>query len=169
MIPLAEAIAARRAFTMVETAIASLIVAVMLAAAVSLSGAAGLAQYKTAERATAGALADAMVAEIAGEAYSDPQGNPVFGLEAGEIMGVRSTYDDVDDYNGLDETAPADQAGTTIPGLVGWERLVSVCFTAAASPDTVSVPDVGLKRIIVTIKHNGATVLTRRTLRSNAL
>ncbi len=158
---------ARAGFTMIEAAMASVLVAVMLSAAVAVSGAAGMAQYKVAERATAGSLADAMLAETSGLAYAEPSGGTGLGPDSGEDA-TRTGYDDVDDYHGLSESAPAERGGTAIPGLTGWQRLVSVNYAVAATPDTSSVNDTGLKRIVITIKHNNATVLTRQTLRSNA-
>lgn len=159
---------ARAGFTMIEAAMASVLVAVMLSAAVAVSGAAGMAQYKVAERATAGALADAMLAEVSALAYADPEGGAGLGRDSGEDASPRTGYDDVDDYNGLFESAPAERDGTAIPGLTGWQRLVTVSYAVVATPDVSSVTDTGLKRIVITIKHNFATVLTRQTLRSSA-
>lgn len=156
-------------FTLIESVIAAGIVGVMLASAVSLAGSAGVAQYKTAEKATAGALADAMISEVSVRAYIDPGANPAFGLEPGEgAAAARSAYDDVDDYHGLNEAIPAQRDGTVIPGLTGWVRSVAVAWVSPAAPDSVSGSDTGLKRITVTIRHNNATIVTRATLRSNA-
>jgi MSHA pilin protein MshD len=155
-------------FTMIEAAISAAIVAVMLASAISVAASAGKSQYKTAERATASALADAMLAEISALAYADPDGSPVFGVEGDEVTDDRTTYDDVDDYHGLNESAPELRDGTKIAGLTGWDRAVTVAYVTLASPDTTSVADTGLKRISVTITHNGAKVLARGTLRSSA-
>jgi prepilin-type N-terminal cleavage/methylation domain-containing protein len=169
MTPRSPSPSCRRGFTLVEATMASLIVAVMLTAAMSIAGSAGLAQYKTAEQATASALADAMIAEITAQAYVDPGASPVFGPETGEAGGDRSDYDDVDDYNGLSETAPARRDAVAIPGLTGWERSVSINYVVRTALDTVSGSDTGVKCIVITVKHTSAVVLTRRALRSSAL
>lgn len=63
------------------------------------------------------AIAEAYLEEIQLKAYSDPDGS------SGES---RANYDDVDDYDGLNDDPPLDQSGTEITALAGYRVSVSV-------------------------------------------
>lgn len=59
---------------------------------------------------------------------SDPGAQPcsaVLGPEPGE---TRATYDDVDDYHGLDDSPPVDVAGNPFPGYDDYRVQVSVAY-----------------------------------------
>lgn len=64
------------------------------------------------------AIAEAYMEEITLKNFSDPDGS-----EAGES---RSTFDDVDDYNGLPDTVVRDQNGAAIGALANYSVTVSV-------------------------------------------
>ena len=66
------------------------------------------------------------------------------GPEAGE---TRSTYNDVDDYNGLDDKPPRTSQGALGPEYNGYEVKVSVQCAGAE----VGLPNANAKRIQVTI------------------
>jgi MSHA pilin protein MshD len=89
-------------------------------------------------------IAQSYMEEIMGQAYSDP-GGPA---EAG-----RATFDDVDDYNGLNDNGGAvDRTGAAIPGLGAYN--VSVAVTAEA------LNGVAAKRIDVTVTHDNLPALS---------
>lgn len=64
------------------------------------------------------AIAEAYMEEITLKSYSDPDGD-----ETGES---RSSYDDVDDYNGLDDHGAVDQSGVDVGGLGNYRVQVAV-------------------------------------------
>ena len=65
------------------------------------------------------------------------------GSETGE---TRSTFDDVDDYNGLSDSGATDQSGTVITGLSEYNVTVSVTV--------VTITGVAAKEIKVTVAHS---------------
>jgi hypothetical protein len=132
------------------------------------TGAAGTARYKTADGAVGSFLADGLMGEIMTLAYEEPNGVPVFGLDAGEVPTSRSNYDDVDDYNGWTESPPADRNGVALPGLSGWQRSVKVEWVLASDPNQVSLVETGAKRITVTVKHGSIPVGAYVAVRTRA-
>jgi len=49
---------------------------------------------------------------------------------------TRSTYDDVDDFHGLNETPPKDSLGVAMSGTTGFRQQVSVCYVASTDLNT---------------------------------
>lgn len=183
---------ASRGFTLVEVGVCVVIVGVMLAAAMQTLATSSVGQYKIAERARGTELAHALMNEVLQQAYSEPSGSgsppgptpptpppappagpptppgPAgLGAEAGE---VRATFDDVDDYNGLVENGPKTKDGIARLGAgATWKRTVAVTWVnpltlADMSPQVES----GLKRITVTVSHNGVPVTTLVAMKGNA-
>jgi type II secretory pathway pseudopilin PulG len=107
---------ARRALTLAEVVVSTLIVAVMTVAALDGLGATTRSSELAGNRGIAQGLADDLIAEILSTAYSDPGGAAVFGLEPGESTGTRANFDDVDDYNNWTEQPPQPK---TWPGTFG--------------------------------------------------
>ena len=64
---------------------------------------------------------------------------------------TRATYDDVDDYHGLDESPPKDSLGTDLAGSGGFRQQVSVCYVANTDLDTCIGGPTLYKRITVTV------------------
>jgi MSHA pilin protein MshD len=155
-------------FTMIEAVVSTLIVAVLLAASLYATGAAGTTRYKTADGAVGSFLASGLMGEIMTLAYEEPNGVPVFGLDAGELSTSRSNYDDVDDFNGWTESPPADRNGVALPGLSGWQRGVKVEWVLATDPNQVSAVETGAKRITVTVKHGSVPVSAYMAVRTRA-
>lgn len=158
----------RRGFTLIEAAVASVIVSVMLTAALSTAAAARIREQKAIDRQRGLFLAQSMMSEIMDKLYVDPGPLPLFGPEAAELLQPRSVYNDVDDFNGLNDTPPSYANGTAIAGYSRWSRVVKVEYVTAANLGTVSSSDTGLKKITVTVKKNGATVVEIYGLRSKA-
>ncbi len=78
---------------------------------------------------------------------TDPGAQPcsgTFGPE-GEI---RATFDDVDDYHGLDESPPRDVAGNPFPGYDGYRVQVSVTY---AGTELGLASDRLAKRVTLTV------------------
>jgi prepilin-type N-terminal cleavage/methylation domain-containing protein len=158
----------RRGFTLVEAMICTVLVGIILVAAISTVGATKRAQKSAADRAAANLLAADLLAEVASKAYSEPSGSGALGVDSGETPSSRSGLDDVDDFAAYDESPPTDRAGNTIPGFEKWSRFVRVEYVSAASPEQVAVGETGAKRITVTVTSNGTVLSTRTTIRTAA-
>lgn len=83
---------------------------------------------------------------------TDPGSQPcsaALGPEAGES---RATYDDVDDYNGLDESPPRDALGNVRSGYANYRVQVSVAYagTGANGLGLATVQDAKLITVTVT-------------------
>jgi len=158
-----------RGFTLVEAVMSMLIVGLMLVAALNTVGASKIAQARNAEQSLGPMLAEDLMAEILSQNYQEPTDPVQFGREAGEPGGDRSTWDDVDDYDGWDSSPPEvlqNKDGTAIPDLSGWGREVKVVFVDPGLVNT-SVSDIGLKRIQVTVTHMGRVVAELWGLRTS--
>jgi MSHA pilin protein MshD len=96
-------------------------------------------------RTQATAIAQAYLEEILAQPLTDPAGGDSGGAEAGE---VRATYDDVNDYQGLNDSSGAvDQAGNAVPQLSAYNVAVAVeSATLGGSP---------AQRIQVSVTHDG--------------
>jgi MSHA pilin protein MshD len=157
----------RPAFTLIEAAVSSVIVAVMLIVALNTAASARAREQKAIDRQRGVMLAQELMSEILDKAYIDPGASPVFGPESGE---TRSTYNDVDDYNGLSESPPKNAAGTAIsfPQNTRWSRSVVVQWVTSSNLNTSSATETYLKKITVTVKKNGIPVAELNALRSKA-
>ena len=96
-------------------------------------------------RSQAIAISQAYMDEILAQPLVDPAGGDTGAAEAGE---TRSTYDDVTDYNGLnDNNGAVDQTGSIIAGLQGYNVAVNIsAATLNGSP---------ARRIRVTVTYDG--------------
>jgi MSHA pilin protein MshD len=136
---------------MIEVAVSTVIVGLMIGTAMEMVGTARVGQVWNSDKLRALALAQAMMGEVVDSYYQDPSAAiVVFGPEAGENQAVRSTLNDVDDYNGI-SGAPTNRDGTAIPGLSNWRRTVAVAWVTLANPNQTSVAETGLKRITVDV------------------
>ena len=157
--------ARRRAVSLVEVAVSTLFTGLLLLAALQSVRNSAFTQYKASERATAEFLGDALLAEIIAQAYEEPSGAVSFGRESGESGGSRPNWDDVDDYTGWSESPPQRKDGTTLSDLTTWQRSVTVQWVTAANTTVVSGTETGLKRIVVSVSHNGKVIWNRAALR----
>lgn len=96
-------------------------------------------------RAQATAIAQAYMEEILAQPLTDPAGSDTGGPESGES---RANYDDVTDYNGLNDTNGArNQTTALIAGLEGYN--ISVAVTAATLNGSPA------RRVRVTVTYDG--------------
>jgi MSHA pilin protein MshD len=153
--------------SLIEMAVATVLVGVLMVAALQSAGQSLVARRKTADRAWGHFLAQGLLNEIRGLPYCEPgTTEPAIGLDAGETAGVRTTYDDVDDYHGLTENQPANRDGTALANTAGWTRSVTVAWVATNNFSTTASAS-GAKRITVTASYNGLTVATAVALRTD--
>lgn len=162
---------ARHAFSLVEVIISVLIVGGVMAAVLNTIGATATIRRMDADRVRGEALAQDMLDEILSQNYEDDgEAAGSFGLTGGEsATGDRSTFDDVDDYDGWSMSPPERADGTQIAGFTGWKREASVVWVDPSDPDTSSGSDTRLKRITVRVYRGSRQVASATTLRSAAL
>jgi len=141
--------------TLLEALLAAVVLA-MAAAAVIMPYAAGAqATLHDARQAVAVNLAQDIMEEILAKAFRDPDGD-----ESAESR--RSTWDDMDDYDGYEEPAGQIRSFDNVladdPAGDGLSRHVSVQAVYVAGQDMGDPPT--FLRVTVQIKHDGQTVTT---------
>jgi MSHA pilin protein MshD len=150
--------AAIQGLSLIEVVASTFIVALMGVAALNTLGAATRSSHAIGDRAVALGLADELMSEILQAAYKEPNQTPVFGRESGEPASPRTAYDDVDDYDGLNESPPLFRDGSTIPDRADWRQRVQVARVAPGNPSQTIGSDQGAKRIRVTIEYRNQVV-----------
>lgn len=166
------AAAPRRGISLWETAMSSFLVGLLLLAATTTLSSSVAMQTQAGERARGSHLASALIDEILEQSYMEPgkTSSPI-GRESGESATCRANYDDVDDYNGWTDSPPQNKDCTTMPDLTGWTRQVAVAWVDPANltqPAPGASSETGMKRITVSVWHNGKLILTRVTTKANA-
>ncbi len=157
----------RRGVGLLEVALSALLVGVVLAAAMRTVGGSVFTQYRVAERITARFLAEGLLTEVLAKDYKEA-GSAAVGPDAGESSTSKANYDDVDDFHNWSESPPQSADGTAMPDLTGWRRSVEVAYVDPTDLSRTSLSDLGVKRITVTVAHNGAVVATRMAIRTDA-
>jgi type II secretory pathway pseudopilin PulG len=152
--------------TLVEVVLCILVVGVMLASSLTAVGASRSGQFRMQQKVRANLLAQDLMAEILQKNYKAP-GSTLIGLGSGEVAGVKTTYNDVDDYDGYSESPPKYPDGTTMPNLTGWKRSVEVDWVNPANPDQIVATEKNVKRVVVTVSYNGVTYFKLTALRAN--
>ena len=158
----------RHGLTLVEAAISVVILAVLITMVLNTFGSLAKARQLGLSRNIATGLANQLLSEVVQNFYVDPSGPSVFGPETGEAGTSRAQFDDVDDYHNWTESPPQFKDGSTIPGLVGWARKVTV---EHIDPDTMApsgATDRGVKKISVTVTDPRGVSTTVVALRSKA-
>ncbi len=142
----------RRGIGMVEVVASSLIVGLMMVAALDAVGMAFRTRKINADRLIGPGLAQELMAEIMAMPYQDPdETTTTIGLDAGESSVNRSTYDDVDDYHNLNSTDAKAKDGTLLAGLTGWSQQATVSWANRTTGAGGATSDTGLKLITVTV------------------
>lgn len=139
-----------------------------MVAALQTAGQSLLARRQSADRAVAHLLTNSLLMEIRALPYRDPSttGEPTIGRDTGEAAGVRTAFDDVDDYHGLVDNPPKTRDGSPLANLIGWSRSVTVVWVAAGNLSTAASAS-GAKRITVSTFFNGATVMSASAVRTD--
>ena len=143
--------------TLVEALIASVILAVAVAAVSHAVLAGQMQSYDALERLHAVQLAEGLVEEILRLPYNDPDGASNPGPEAGETS--RGLYDNIDDFHGFTEAAGtlADATGTTYgSAFQGFSRSVTV----AAGSETVTGFGAAITGVDITVTVQNAAGAT---------
>jgi hypothetical protein len=154
----------RAGLTLVEAVLSLLVLAVLATAALAAVSQAGKTRATVDEQSLGESLARGLLCEITALPYKEPA-STIIGLDAGEVHATRSTLDDADDYNLFSETPCTTRDGTTIDGSDTWQRSVAVSWVPVSASTTATGTDTGLKRIWVTVRHNGRVVARLSALR----
>jgi Tfp pilus assembly protein PilV len=168
MIDQATQCCVRRGTSLVEVAMASLLVSVLLIGALNTVGARLRHQSALTDRHRACLLAEQLLSEVLQHRYQDPDETPVFGPEASESAGSRADFDDIDDFHTWDATPPQATDGTPLANSAGWRRTITVEYVSASDVTTTAASDEGLKRITVEVYKDGQLICSRVALRSSA-
>lgn len=152
--------------TLLECVAASLILAVIAVAAVRAAAGAAAAQATSSRSVTAALLAESLLAEIERTPYIDPSNPATLGRDAGESATDKTTFDDVDDYDGWTESPPQDSNGVAIPNMTGWTRKVSVIWSDLGPVVEGRNGDTGLKLITVNVSFNSKLACSLQSLRA---
>lgn len=156
----------RRGFSIVEAVIATVIVAIMLVAALSTVGASRSIQRQTYLADRGRMLAQQLLAEIVQRRYQDPNEPVLFGPEANESTVARTDFDDVDDYDGWSASPPEGPDGTARADASGWTRTVTVQWVDPLDPAQVKSAESSAKRIKVVALHGGIPQATLYAIRT---
>ena len=153
-------------FTLVETIIVIVLVGAMMAGMTSLFMNNVGNSYRPFLRQRALAVANAFMDEIQHRRWNEasPLGGGCVNTGASCPTGpaamaigtdgdTRTTYDDIDDYNGLNQSPPQNSAGVDMPGYAGFTVNVPVAQPAAAW-NTIAAADVRLITVSVTSPSN---------------
>lgn len=154
-------------FSLVEVVAATMIVGLMMVAALNSLGAATKSSQSIGNQAVALGLADELMAEILQLPYKDPSQTPVLGRESGEAASPRSGFDDIDDYNGYSQSPPRYRDGTVMPDRSDWRHSVSVSFVSPGNPTTAVGSDQGAKLISVVIEYQNETIEQQYAIRTD--
>lgn len=158
-------------FSLMEAVVATLIVGVMLVAALRTVAASRTSQLTISDRAKGQMLAKDLMAEILTHPYIDPQGDAIpwvgANITQGETAGPgRSLYDDIDDFNFWSKSPPEFTDGTAMPDLTDWTRSVNVYWADPADLSQPRITDTGVKYFEVTVKRGDRVVATLATIRT---
>jgi len=144
-----------------------MIVGLVAVAALHSLGAATRSSEAIGNRAVAAGLADELMSEILQQPYSDPTQTPVFGREPGESAFPRSQFDDVDDYDGWNQSPPQYRDGTVIPHRSDWRQRVTVTQVNTNDPAQSVATEQGAKQIRVTIEYRNRVLAEQIALRTD--
>lgn len=154
-------------FTLVETIIVIVMVGAMMAGMTSLFMSNVGDSHRPFLRQKALAVANAFMDEIIHKRWneSSPLGGGCVNTLSGACLAgpaviaigadgeSRATYDDIDDYHGLNQSPPQDSSGTDMPGYAGYS--VNVSIAEPGGPwNTIPALDVRLITVSVTSSSN---------------
>ncbi len=157
-----------RGLALVESVMGIVLVSLVLVCALKGAGMITVSRRVTLERVQGRQLAESLMAEIVVLPYTDPDtASLLIGLDTGETSGSRSSFDDVDDFNGYSQAPVQDRNNVALMNDGRWEWKVVVDSVNPAAPNGSAVVTAanGLKRVTVTVSLAGKTVYTLRGLR----
>ena len=146
----------RPSLTLVEMVISTLIVSIMLVAALNAVGAARLNECRLAENQRALLLAQALMAEILCQPYSaaDEAGDVIGSADAAAAVTNRTGFNSVGYYNGWRASPPQNRDGSIIPNCDDYTQTVRVVWVDPGTLTSESNTATGVKCIQVSIERS---------------
>jgi hypothetical protein len=160
------AVRQRRGLSIVEASFTTVIVGIMLVAALRTTGVVSRHQITHANRGLKSALAAELMGEVLQAYYADPDDTPVFGPEPDEETTSRIDFDDIDDYRNWSEQPPRSKDGTPLTGFASYRRTVHVEPVSLGDPSTSAGADSDLRRIVVEVSGGVGPAVSVESLRS---
>jgi MSHA pilin protein MshD len=130
-----------RGATLIELTLSIVVIAIAASAVLGLLSRTVSRSADAMVMSQAVAIAESYLEEITLKSYADPDG--------ADGEGSRSAYDDVDDYNGLNDDGVRNQFGAAVPPLAAYRVQVSV----VASTSLTGVPSADAQRIDVRVTY----------------
>ena len=165
MNPSNHVVRARRGFTMAEVIASTILVGVVLVAALQSLEYSTQLDLQLRTKFDGPVLADMLLAEIVALPFEDPDGGTSIGPDTGETTGTRSEFDDVDDYHRW-SLAPASKSGVPLVGYESWTVSVAVQHCDPTTGQPWSSGASGLKRIVVASTDPAGRITFRTGYRS---
>ena len=155
-----------RGFTMIEAVLSMMVVSVAAVATLQILPIVVSEQRRTDEQLQAMLLVTEIISELNSAAFAEPgsRADPM-GPEEGET--TRAHFDDVDDYEGLDESPPATRLGDDRTDLSGWRRGVDVRYADPVTL-TATASESSVKLVRIRVWHDGRAVLSRTVVVSRS-
>ncbi len=148
---------------MIEVMISTVLVGTLMVTAMSASGFHAANSRAIDQMATAQALSNRLLAEVIALRFAESASSTTLGVDSGETLALRQTWDDVDDANGYSSTPPKSRTGSSRTDMTGWTEAVSVGFVSVSdlSSSSTATP---LKRVTVTITTPASKQVTATAL-----
>ncbi len=154
----------RRAFSMVEVAISSLVLGLMMASALNATGLS--ARIRGGQTAKSRALI--ICTELMSEMRAAPLPADPTTLPASATPGSRSSYDDLFDFAHYMAAPPVNASGVVIPGAEGWWVRVVMAWVEPDDLGRTSVPYTGVLRVHVSVRRGQLVLAELDTIRTIA-
>lgn len=145
----------RSGLSLIEVILSTILVSFLMVASLRTTANVFLTWSTAAEQADAQRICQLLMTEVLQKNYQDPEEpGETLGVNTGESSTDRTTFDDIDDFDGYSASPPRDHNNLEIPGFTGWSQSVVVRKLAKGNASVVrnnSNPDEGVRRITVTI------------------
>jgi len=145
-----------RGFSLVEIVISMLVLTVVFGGLMSFMMDFSLKKAVEQKRRVAVVAAKELIEEIKSKRFDTLSSQNVstgwsaIGVDAGETAGTKSTFNDVDDYNGLSETLASP--------FTGFTRSTAVTYVSSAAIDTAAASRFNdYKKVTVSVSSGGTT------------
>ena len=155
--------------SLIEVMVSLILVSTILLVSLSASASLQRQRFETRSANVGKQLAFELLDEITAMDFQDRE-SPVFGIEADETVGDRSTFDDVDDYHNYTSTPPKFRDGTDITAFAGWTISATVTranLDATGVTTASSVSDAPLRMVHVVCTSPTGQTSDASTLVSN--
>ncbi len=154
----------RRAFSMVEVAISSLVLGLMMASALNATGLSARIRGGQTAKSRALLICTELMSEMRAAPIPD---NPSL-LAGSSTPGGRNGFEDLLDYAGYTASPPVDSSGAVVPGAEGWRVNVAMSWVNPENLDEASVANSGVLRIQTTVRRGDLVLAQLKTVRTLA-